>query len=54
MDDEQKTTQINWLKWLPLLAVILAICALTFQVTVLHPWHEALSKQFSKHCRCGR
>lgn len=49
MNDERKE---SWLKWLPLVAVILAIFALTFQVTVLHPWHEELSKQFSKCCKC--
>jgi hypothetical protein len=52
--DEKKDPHASWLKWLPLVAVILAILALTFQVTVLHPWHEALAKQFSKHCRCGK
>jgi hypothetical protein len=42
------------MKYLPLIAVILSICALTFQVTVLYPWHEELSKEFARLARSLR
>ena len=41
----------DWMKYLPILALILSICALTFQVTVLYPWHEELSREFAKLAR---
>lgn len=34
------------MKYVPLIALIVALIALTFQVTVLYPWHEDLSRQF--------
>jgi len=48
VDTEKKR---DWMKYIPILALILSICALTFQVTVLYPWHEELSKQFAKVVR---
>ena len=50
--DDQQT--LTWMKWLPLIALIVALCALSFQVTVLYPWHEELSKQFLKCGKCIR
>ena len=35
-------------KHLPLLNFIVASSALTFQVTVLYPWHEQISHQLDK------
>ena len=49
--EEESDFHLKYLKWLPLIALIVALCALTFQVFVLHPWHEELSKQFGKCCR---
>jgi hypothetical protein len=48
LDSEKR----DWMKWLPLIALTVAICALMFQVTVLYPWHEELSHQFGKMSRC--
>jgi len=42
----------DWMKYLPIISLILAICALTFQVTVLYPWHEELSREFGKMSKC--
>lgn len=50
MDLENKKR--DWMKWLPLIALTVAICALMFQVTVLYPWHEELSHQFGKMSKC--
>jgi len=38
----------QWRKHLPVIAVTLAIVALTFQVFVLYPWHIQLSRQISR------
>jgi hypothetical protein len=38
----------QWRKHLPVVAVTLAIVALTFQVMVLYPWHIQLSRQISR------
>jgi hypothetical protein len=38
----------KWMKYLPIIALVISICALTFQVTVLYPWHEELSRQFAR------
>lgn len=45
MDDRKKS---NIWEWLPLLSFLIAICAFTFQVTVLYPWHLELSRDFAK------
>ncbi len=54
MDREDKNQPPVWMKWLPLVALIIGIFALTFQITVLYPWHEELSKQFAKQCVCRK
>ena len=41
----------KWMKYLPIIALVISICALTFQVTVLYPWHEELSREFVKLAR---
>jgi len=46
MRDTEETP--TWMKYLPMIALVISICALTFQVTVLYPWHEELSRQFSR------
>jgi hypothetical protein len=38
----------QWRKNLPIVAITLAIIALTFQVFVLYPWHIQLSRQISR------
>ena len=38
----------QWRKHLPVVAVTLAVIALTFQVFVLYPWHIQLSRQISR------
>ena len=38
----------QWRKNLPVIAVTLAIVALTFQVFVLYPWHIQLSRQVAR------
>lgn len=34
------------MKWIPLIALLVSLIALTFQVTVLYPWHLELSEEF--------
>ena len=36
------------MKWIPLVALIVALCALSFQTMVLYPWHIELSHDFAK------
>jgi hypothetical protein len=42
MKEEKKT---DWLRWA---ALIIASCGLLFQILVLYPWHEYLSREFAK------
>jgi hypothetical protein len=42
-----KLEDSQWRKNLPIVAITLAIIALTFQVFVLYPWHIQLSRQIS-------
>jgi hypothetical protein len=35
-------------KFVPLINLFVASTALTFQVTVLYPWHNNLEKKFNK------
>ena len=42
----------EWMKWLPMISLTVAICALIFQVTVLYPWHEELSREFARMSKC--
>lgn len=51
---EQDSETPKCMKWLPLIALIISLFALSFQVTVLYPWHEELSKQFLKCGKCLR
>lgn len=53
MDIETKEKKFNiadllfkYQKWIPVISLIIAICAFTFQVTVLYPWHLELSEDF--------
>ena len=46
-----RTEKKDWTRWIPFIALVLSICALTFQVTVLYPWHEELSREFAKVAR---
>lgn len=34
--------------WIPRLSLFIGLCAFCFQVFVLYPWHEELSKEFAK------
>ena len=43
-----KLEESQWRKNLPIVAITLAIIALTFQVFVLYPWHIQLSRQISR------
>lgn len=45
MEHEKK--KFNLLKWVPLMSLIIALCAITFQITVLYPWHLELSAEFA-------
>jgi hypothetical protein len=38
-------------KWIPRIALLIAITAFIFQVTVLYPWHIELSKEISSLAR---
>ena len=48
LDDEKNP---KWLKWVPIIALIVSLIALTFQTTVLYPWHLELSREFKKLAR---
>jgi hypothetical protein len=37
----------TWLKWMPLMALIVSLSSFLFAVTVLYPWHIELSKEFT-------
>jgi len=43
-----KLDKEEWRKNLPIVAITLAVIALTFQVFVLYPWHIQLSRQISR------
>lgn len=43
--DCKKQQPTNWMKWIPLISLVIGLCALTFQITVLYPWHEELSRE---------
>jgi hypothetical protein len=45
---KMKLEDSQWRKNLPIIAITLAIIALTFQVFVLYPWHIQLSRQISR------
>ena len=34
-----------WLEWIPLVAIVLSLTILFFQIFVLHGWHIKLSNQ---------
>ena len=38
----------NLTKWIPRISLIIGLCALIFQLTVLYPWHLELSAEFAK------
>jgi len=42
------------MRYLPIVALVISMCALIFQVTVLYPWHEELSREFAKLSRAVR
>lgn len=37
----------NWLRWMPLAALIVSFCSFMFAIFVLYPWHIELSKEFT-------
>jgi hypothetical protein len=45
-DYDHKKQTPGWMKWIPLVSLVVGLCALTFQITVLYPWHEELSREF--------
>lgn len=46
MEDDRKPPQ-QWLKWMPLLALLVSLGTFIFALTVLYPWHLELSKEFT-------
>lgn len=36
-----------WMKWVPVVSLFVGITALTFQITVLYPWHLEISEQIA-------
>lgn len=51
MTDEEHKAHYPWMKWIPLVSLVIACIALTFQVTVLYPWHLELSRDFASLAR---
>ena len=45
IDDEKIPEPPKWMKWIPLLAIVLSLTILLFQMIVLHGWHMKLSNQ---------
>jgi hypothetical protein len=37
----------KWLKWMPLLALIVSFGSFAFAIFVLYPWHIELSNEFT-------
>ena len=37
----------KWLRWMPLLALLVSFCSFAFALFVLYPWHIELSKEFT-------
>lgn len=50
MDDKKKFNltefALRYQKWIPFISLLIGLCALTFQITVLYPWHLELSEDF--------
>lgn len=47
-EDSQPSSRDKMLmKWIPRVALMIAIIAFIFQVTVLYPWHIELSKEIA-------
>ena len=45
IDDEKIPEPPLWFKWIPLVAIVLSLTILLFQILVLHGWHIKLSNQ---------
>jgi hypothetical protein len=45
--EKRQSDAPKWLKWMPVAALIVAICSFIFALTVLYPWHLELSKEFT-------
>ena len=43
-----------WLKWIPVVGLVIGTAALIFQVAVLYPWHLELSRDFANLSRTIR
>ena len=51
LSDKQSDGDKKLAKWIPRIALLIAIIAFLFQVTVLYPWHIELSKEISSLAR---
>ena len=43
-----------WLRWIPVVGLVIGSVALIFQVTVLYPWHLELSRDLANLSRAIR
>jgi hypothetical protein len=47
MDIEYRVrNEPKWMKWIPLVSLVVSSTSLIFAMTILYPWHLELSKQF--------
>lgn len=46
--EDEPTKMEQFVKKLPLIGIFIGSVALTFQLTVLYPWHDELSAQFDE------
>ena len=51
LDEEKPSRDKTLMKWIPRIALMIAIIAFIFQVTVLYPWHIELSKEIASLAR---
>ena len=49
--DEKPSRDKMLTKWIPRVALMIAIIAFIFQVTVLYPWHVELSREIASLAR---
>jgi len=49
--DEKPSRDKMLMKWIPRVALMIAIIAFIFQVTVLYPWHVELSREIASLAR---
>ena len=50
----EKEEDAWWLRWIPVVGLLVGTAALIFQITVLYPWHLELSRDLANLARSVR